>query len=267
MIKRLNALLLSALMLAAPAVAEPLRSVVSVELLPGWRKADGTHQAGLAITLAEGWKTYWRAPGDGGIPPVLMIESDESVKMAQALWPTPVIFHTGGMRSVGYDRSLIVPLLVTPNGASTDIDLQGQIQMGVCHDICMPVEVGFSGQLAAFDRRPDARIAAALADRPLSAREARVGAVDCTLRPEKDGVHLTARIEMPTAGSPEESVVEVPDQEIWVMDPTTTRHGGILTIETRMEYFGEGPLMLERSALRFTVLGAARAVDIRGCAG
>ncbi|MCB1329838.1 MAG: hypothetical protein KDK28_10515, partial [Maritimibacter sp.] len=39
-----------------------------VDVLPGWRQADGTHMAALRITLDEGWKTYWRAPGEAGIP-------------------------------------------------------------------------------------------------------------------------------------------------------------------------------------------------------
>ena len=57
-----------ALAAATLAAATPARAldVVSGEILPGWRHADGAHLAGLRLTLDPGWKTYWRAPGDAG---------------------------------------------------------------------------------------------------------------------------------------------------------------------------------------------------------
>ena len=49
--------------------AGPPEDVVQIEVLPGWQTASGTQMAALRLTLAPGWKTYWRAPGEGGIPP------------------------------------------------------------------------------------------------------------------------------------------------------------------------------------------------------
>ena len=51
------------------AVAGPPEDVVQIEVLPGWQTASGTQMAAIRLTLAPGWKTYWRAPGEGGIPP------------------------------------------------------------------------------------------------------------------------------------------------------------------------------------------------------
>ena len=55
--------------LPATGFGQSVEDLASVTVLPGWRDADGTHVTALRIDLAEGWKTYWRAPGDSGIPP------------------------------------------------------------------------------------------------------------------------------------------------------------------------------------------------------
>ena len=58
------------LALATPvaALAGPVDDIVRLDMLPGWRAEDGTQMAGFRITLAPGWKTYWRAPGEAGSP-------------------------------------------------------------------------------------------------------------------------------------------------------------------------------------------------------
>ncbi|MCX8508161.1 MAG: protein-disulfide reductase DsbD family protein, partial [Rhodobacteraceae bacterium] len=69
---RLIPLLLSAVLaLAAPlAQAQPVPdNLLKAEILPGWRTESGSQMAALRLTMAPGWKTYWRAPGDAGIPP------------------------------------------------------------------------------------------------------------------------------------------------------------------------------------------------------
>ncbi|MEM9757273.1 MAG: hypothetical protein AAF914_14825, partial [Pseudomonadota bacterium] len=61
----------------APITAQvvDLAEVVEVRLIEGWRRDDGTHMAAVEIRMAPGWKTYWRAPGDGGIPPRLALDA------------------------------------------------------------------------------------------------------------------------------------------------------------------------------------------------
>ena len=49
--------------LPTPISANKLDDNLQVILRPGWRATDGTHIAALQITLAPGWKTYWRQPG------------------------------------------------------------------------------------------------------------------------------------------------------------------------------------------------------------
>src|SRR5688572_16826434 len=53
-------------------------------------------RAGVEIKMEPGWKTYWRYPGDSGVPPVFDFATSENVKSATVLWPAPVRFSDGG---------------------------------------------------------------------------------------------------------------------------------------------------------------------------
>ncbi|MEO1239771.1 MAG: protein-disulfide reductase DsbD domain-containing protein, partial [Pseudomonadota bacterium] len=77
--------------LSTPSAAQIPDDVATLEVRSGWRQANGTHMAGLDIALAEGWKTYWRSPGDGGIPPRLLLEPNENIKSVRLAWPTPQV--------------------------------------------------------------------------------------------------------------------------------------------------------------------------------
>src|SRR5690606_16306285 len=133
---------------------------------------SGTHMAALRVTLASGWKTYWRAPGDAGIPAQFDWSESDNLGAVALHWPTPSVFHQNDMTSVGYHNQVVIPIELTPRRSGGPIALSAQIEMGVCEDICIPVSVRVSAVLPATPTRPDARIRAALADRPMTAREA-----------------------------------------------------------------------------------------------
>ena len=95
--------------------------------------------------------------------------------------------------------------------------------------------------------------------------EASVRAVRCSVRPVDGGVSLRAEIDMPRAGAEEEAVVESGQPTVWAAEPQTRREGGTLVTETKLMHMDGKPFMLDRSRLRFTVLGSEHAVDIQGC--
>jgi len=68
-VHRITTFLLCAFCLAPAALAQDLDDILQAELRPGWRTEDGIHMAALQLDMAPGWKTYWRQPGDSGIPP------------------------------------------------------------------------------------------------------------------------------------------------------------------------------------------------------
>ena len=75
-------------------------------------------RAGVEIKLKEGWHTYWRYPGDSGVPPVLDFSKSRNVKAVTVLYPAPSRFPDGaGGNSIGYNGVLILPLHVVPQDA------------------------------------------------------------------------------------------------------------------------------------------------------
>ncbi len=243
---------------------QSLDEIVTVTLIEGWRRDDGTHVAGLQIWLAPGWKTYWRAPGEGGIPPRLTLRNRAGLGPVQIHWPTPEVFHSNGMRSIGYSQGVVFPLTVQV--ADGPLRLRGNLEIGICLDVCMPVSLDLRGTLP-DGGRPNPVIAAALADRPLSAAEAGAGRVTCRLSPISDGLRVEARIPLPRQGAGEAVVIELPDPGIWVSEPSVDRQGGILTAVADIVPPDAGPFALNRSDLRFTILAAGRAVELTGCSG
>ncbi|WP_422064395.1 protein-disulfide reductase DsbD domain-containing protein [Shimia sp.] len=264
-----NALLaaaFSAAVLPVQATAQSFDQVVQAEVLPGWRNDDGTHMAAVRITLNPGWKTYWRAPGDAGIPPQISWKGSRNLEDLSVTWPTPEVFWQNDMRSIGYTDELVLPLRIAPKNAGEPVRLKAVLDIGVCRDVCVPQRLKVKAELPEFGAR-DARIAAALVDQPLTADEAGVRKVTCSLAPSEYGVMLTARIHMPVVGNAEVAVVETADPEIWVAEGTTTRSGNTLVTETEMMHVTDSAFMVNRSDLRFTVLSGGDAVDIHGCSG
>lgn len=262
----LHALTLCCALFAAPAVANPYAENVTVRLLPGWQQADGTHMAAIELRLARGWKTYWRTPGDAGVPPVFSWGGSDNVASVDVIWPRPEVFYQNGMRSIGYSDHVVLPLRVQPssNGA---VHLDGELQIGICSDICVPLTVTLDNLELPPSGRPVPAIAAALADTPVSERDAGVRGVTCEVWPDGARTMIRTEIEMPSTGGEEVVVLEASDPTIWVSEARTWRDGSRLVAEAEMIPMQGGPMMLDRSGMRMTVLGRSEAVDIRGCTG
>ncbi|SHL41707.1 Thiol-disulfide interchange protein, contains DsbC and DsbD domains [Roseovarius marisflavi] len=248
---------------AAP--AKSLDDMVTVSVLPGWTMADGSHVAALKFVLKDGWKTYWRAPGEAGIPPHFNWSGSRNVAGVTVEWPTPVQTVTNGMRTIGYRHSLVLPIRLTPAKAGQPIHLAAELEIGVCSDICVPVTLSIAQDLPRGVTRPDPQIAAALASRPYTAKEARVGRVVCRVTPVKGGLHVVAEVDMEQMGKSELAVLETDNPDLWVAQAVTSRNGNRLRAETEIFHAEGHSFALNRSGLRITILSSGDAVDIRGC--
>jgi len=241
-----------------------LDDVVQFDVLPGWRTETGTHMAALRVRLAPGWKTYWRAPGETSIPPRFDWSGSRNLASVDLHWPVPEVFFLNGLRSVGYSDELVLPIELTPRSQGKRVALRSEVALGICRDICMPVNARISADLGGPGNR-DPRIHAALGSRPLTAGEAGLRTITCEVEPIADGLRLTADINMPEVGPQEVVVFELPDHSVWVADASARRTGNRLTAVTELVPPSNGPFFLDRSSVRVTVLGGARAVDIDGC--
>jgi len=259
----------AALLAAAPASAEfegrSAADVVQVTFLPGWRLPNGNHMAAVRIALAPGWKTYWRAPGEGGVPTVISLTEAEGVTGMSIHWPRPQVFVANGMRSIGYRQDVILPVEFSLDDRGP-VSVAGQIDLGVCLDVCMPVTLDLAGLLPVQTDRVS-EIGLALSDRPLTAAEAGAGHATCAIEPIADGLRVTVTVALPATGNDETVVVEHRDADVWVSESVTRREGGTVRGTADVVPPDHGPFALNRSDLRITVIGSQMAVELDGCTG
>ncbi|MDW3224956.1 MAG: protein-disulfide reductase DsbD family protein [Paracoccaceae bacterium] len=252
--------------LALPALAQDKFAMpVTAEMLPGWVRADGTRVAAVRLSLDPGWKTYWRAPGDAGIPPEFDWSGSRNLYSVAVTWPTPIVFDENGMRSIGYTDELVIPLALAPSEAGQPIDVDLEMSIGICSDICVPHSLTLEAMLDSAGTKPTPSIAAALAARPYSAREAGVTSATCRIEPTKDGLRIEARVTAPSAGGQEVMVIEPGLRDVWVSEAITRRTGNDVVAVSEMIHVDGGTIALDRSSVRLTVLGSSHAIDIRGC--
>ncbi|MDA7947296.1 MAG: hypothetical protein MPJ78_07445 [Hyphomicrobiaceae bacterium] len=105
-----------------------------------WKNNEKALVAGVQIKLDKGWKTYWRYPGDSGLPPSFHWTGSKNLKDAKVLWPAPLRFHDSAGTSIGYKNEVVFPVLIEPVNAGEPVDLNLKMEFAVCADICIPAE-------------------------------------------------------------------------------------------------------------------------------
>jgi DsbC/DsbD-like thiol-disulfide interchange protein len=112
----------------------------AVRLLAGSR-SGAVLLGGIAFQLQRGWKTYWRTPGDSGVPPRFDFSKSENVEAVTVLWPAPLKFDDGaGGHSIGYHDQIVLPLRIVAKNADKPVTLRAEINYAVCEKLCIPVE-------------------------------------------------------------------------------------------------------------------------------
>jgi DsbC/DsbD-like thiol-disulfide interchange protein len=95
---------------------------------------------GIRIDLDSGWKTYWRVPGDAGIPPQFDWTLPPPVAAVDVLYPVPRRLHDLAGETIGYERRVVFPVVVRPAGAAAPGTLRLSLFLGVCKEVCIPVK-------------------------------------------------------------------------------------------------------------------------------
>ena len=96
-------------------------------------------QAGLEVKLSEGWKIYWRSPGDAGLPPVLDFSKTPAVTGHHLDFPAPKRFSILGFDSFGYANHVIYPLRLSLDHPQQSLTIAAQFDGLVCKDVCIPL--------------------------------------------------------------------------------------------------------------------------------
>jgi len=140
----------------------------AARLITGARPAGPTAplRAGIEIRLKPGWHTYWRYPGDAGVPPRFDFSGSNNVEAVELMWPAPQRLPEAGLIAIGYDRDVILPLRVTPQDRAKPVTLQLRLSYAICEKLCVPAEAKVDVVLAGGPTSQDVPLAAAEAQVP-----------------------------------------------------------------------------------------------------
>jgi DsbC/DsbD-like thiol-disulfide interchange protein len=119
-------------------------------------KGASTLQAGVEFRMDPGWHTYWRYPGDSGVPPRFDFDASENLGSAKVLYPAPHAFTDESGTSIGYLEHVIFPVEVTPRDPKKPVHLKLTVNYAVCQKLCVPAEANLElivGDKSDFDQR------------------------------------------------------------------------------------------------------------------
>jgi DsbC/DsbD-like thiol-disulfide interchange protein len=103
--------------------------------------------AGVQIRLDPGWKTYWRSPGDSGVPPSFDWAGSKNLKSAEVLYPAPRRFADASGTAIGYEDEVVFPVMVTPEKPGEPVELKLNIDYGLCKSLCIPNQASLDIEL------------------------------------------------------------------------------------------------------------------------
>lgn len=110
---------------------------------------QGKMLAGLEFQLRDGMKTYWRIPGESGIPLTADWSNSRNIDQVNFLWPMPKRSISLGYFDYVYDQDFVLPFEISlADGMDAgDAFLSGDLLMGICGEICVPVTYSIAQNL------------------------------------------------------------------------------------------------------------------------
>jgi suppressor for copper-sensitivity B len=202
-----------------------------MRLIAGGASAEraGALRAGVEIRLSPGYKTYWRSPGDSGVPPQFNWSGSQNLASIEVRWPAPLRFADGGGSSIGYADEVIFPVLVMAADPGQPVLLKLALDYAVCEKLCIPAQGSASLQIGPERTRQIARLASfeARVPRRIGRGETHsaVGLTSAMTVREGNGRILRIQLAAPDGALIEDVFVEGPD--MWLFGkPVLTQVGG-----------------------------------------
>lgn len=217
--------------------------------------------AGVQIRMEPGWKTYWRVPGDAGVPPLLDWSASVNAAAIEVEWPAPTRHVDAYATTIGYTDEVVFPVLVTPADPAKPVSLHLALTYAVCSDICLPVEAGLDLDLGAGDPGPDRALIESYREIvPKKGPLADAGISGVTVEGEGKGTRLVADIVPSAPGIEPDIFVEGPDAFYFGTPEVTPAAGGRLRLAIPVDGVKDGR-PLRGTSLKLTVVNGERRVE------
>jgi DsbC/DsbD-like thiol-disulfide interchange protein len=217
---------------------------------------------GIAIQLQPGWHTYWRTPGDSGVPPRFDFSKSDNVEAVTVLWPAPHKFDDGaGGTSLGYLKQIVLPLRIVAKNADKPVTLRASINYAVCEKLCIPVDANAELAFASVASTEDGTLSEALNAVP---KPASVGDPNplTVLDVKRDGkTNVLVDVAAPDTNDPS-LFVEGPTPDWALPIPKLVEHGppGVKRFAFELDGLPPGA-SADGAALKLTLVGGDRAYE------
>jgi DsbC/DsbD-like thiol-disulfide interchange protein len=226
-------------------------------------KDDVAMRAGIEIKMQPGWKTYWRYPGDSGVPPRFDFSGSENLKDAKVLFPVPHLFTDETGHSLGYKNNIIFPLMIAPQQSGKPVRLRMKIEYAVCEKLCVPAEGSAELTLGSGASARNTDLIAAEAHVPRTVPAAQIG---LTAKRVTSAAKPMVAVDLAApAGQTVELFVEGPTPD-WAL-PIPTPVQGAPTGRARFTFELDGlPPGVDPKGnvdLTFTVVTGERALEVK----
>ncbi len=112
----------------------------AARLIAGASMPGQPFHAGIHLRMAPGWHTYWRSPGDAGLPPQPDWSPSANLESATLLYPLPELFSLQGLMTYGYEGELVFPLRIEKTDPAQPLRLAAKLTILACANLCVPVD-------------------------------------------------------------------------------------------------------------------------------
>ncbi|RXH39895.1 protein-disulfide reductase DsbD domain-containing protein [Bradyrhizobium zhanjiangense] len=233
----------------------------AVRLVAGSR-SGAVLLGGIAFQLQPGWKTYWRTPGDSGVPPRFDFSKSDNVEAVTIMWPAPLKFDDGaGGHSIGYRDQIVLPLRIVAKAADKPVTLRAEINYAVCEKLCIPVEARAELGFNSVASTEDANLRAALDTVP---KPANIGDPNpLTIRDVKrDGNKVVVDVVAPAEARHVNLFVEgpTPDWALPIPAPVQSSAADVKRFSFELEGLPPGAKP-DGAALKFTLVGPDKSYE------
>jgi DsbC/DsbD-like thiol-disulfide interchange protein len=233
----------------------------AVRLLAGSR-SGAVLLGGIAFQLQPGWKTYWRTPGDSGVPPRFDFSKSDNIEAVTVLWPAPMKFDDGaGGQSLGYREQAVLPLRIMAKHPDKPVILRADINYAVCEKICIPVQAYVELAFTSVASTEDSALFAALDTVP---KPANVGDPNpLTIRDVKRDGKSKVLVDVISPEAKDVSLfVEGPTPDWALPVPELLKHGPAGVRRFSFDLQGVPPgTDPQGAALKFTLVGGERSYE------
>lgn len=221
---------------------------------------------GLQINLKEGWKSYWRYAGTNGLPTIIRINGNNDLEKYTVLWPSPEVEENDYGISLIYKGEIIIPIIIqkTKAGYPSKVDLN--LELGVCKEICIPVEKQLTFEINAQNRSfSEGILTSALSQLPKDNLQLGLEPLICSTNINNNQLILDFSAKAPFAFDSSWALLEYNGKLLVIKKTKEIKQTQEITLKAELEVSKIQGIIVDRSKFVLHLISKDEAIIFTGC--